>query len=105
MVIIEIKICFCLVDGVYDAWSVWSVCDVTCDGGTRSRSRSCIGPFHGGIDCVGPNHETESCNKHSCPGKHNKSQAYNLVMGCTILQLKAYTHHLTIFSKNCDIEI
>ena len=62
--------CSCSVDGVYDAWSVWSLCDASCDGGIRLRSRSCIGQSHGGNSCVGPDHETETCNHQNCPGKH-----------------------------------
>ena len=32
------------------------------------RSRSCVGPFFGGQECQGPDHESTYCNPSSCPG-------------------------------------
>ncbi|CAH1773844.1 unnamed protein product [Owenia fusiformis] len=58
---------FCPVDGVYEEWSSWSLCNVTCAGGMRGRSRTCVGPFYGGADCIGPDIEKQECNTHFCP--------------------------------------
>ncbi|KAL4226916.1 hypothetical protein ACF0H5_014894 [Mactra antiquata] len=59
----------CPVDGVLSEWSQWSVCSVTCAGGTRSRNRTCdfdaVAPH--GDDCVGDLTATEACNTERCP--------------------------------------
>ena len=38
-------------------WSEWSGCSTTCSDGTRSRTRTCPGPYQ----CVGATTETETC--------------------------------------------
>ncbi|KAK7505535.1 hypothetical protein BaRGS_00003280 [Batillaria attramentaria] len=43
-------------------WTPWSLCSVTCDGGTRTRSRTC----HHGNHCPDSLYEEESCNYHAC---------------------------------------
>jgi hypothetical protein len=59
------------VDGHWGSWSAWSSCDVTCENGTQTRSRTCTdpAPAHGGIDCIGSNITTKSCSRKLCPGK------------------------------------
>ncbi|GFN97238.1 hemicentin-1 [Plakobranchus ocellatus] len=57
----------CPVDGVWKAWSDWSVCSVTCGGGNQSRSRECQGPFYGGQPCEGAADDMQNCSTHNCP--------------------------------------
>ncbi|WAR23497.1 SSPO-like protein [Mya arenaria] len=57
----------CPVDGVFSEWSAWLECDVTCGGGIQWKTRSCVGPFHGGANCAGPYEESQHCNTHECP--------------------------------------
>ena len=57
-----------VVDGIWDNWSDWDHCSVSCGGGTQSRQRECIGPFHGGKTCAGDLSETQSCSENPCPG-------------------------------------
>ena len=57
-----------LVDGVWEPWTAWSACDVTCANGTRFRTRNCTGPFYGGAECPGPNIEIEDCFPRMCEG-------------------------------------
>ncbi|KAL5016463.1 hypothetical protein ScPMuIL_006052 [Solemya velum] len=57
----------CPVDGVWTAWTDWEDCSLTCAGGTQGRNRTCIGPFHDGEECPGPDFQTQDCNTFPCP--------------------------------------
>ncbi|XP_074654579.1 SCO-spondin-like [Tubulanus polymorphus] len=57
----------CPVDGIFHEWSQWSSCTVSCGGGISKRYRHCIGPFHGGIDCLGSREQSDQCNSQECP--------------------------------------
>lgn len=56
-------------DGVLSAWSVWTPCSVTCGGGSKVRSRACIGPQHNGKNCTGSLYEMNNCSHTPCPSK------------------------------------
>ncbi|XP_077125438.1 SCO-spondin-like [Ranitomeya variabilis] len=65
------KSCFlmaCPVNGAWSQWAAWSVCDVECQGGTRSRRRKCEDPppKNGGLPCIGEPVQSESCNLQPC---------------------------------------
>ncbi|XP_060079617.1 scavenger receptor cysteine-rich type 1 protein M130-like isoform X3 [Ylistrum balloti] len=53
----------CPIDGQWTAWNSWSPCSVSCEDGTRTRSRQCLdpAPAHGGLYCPGDQHDTERC--------------------------------------------
>ena len=57
------------VNGVFEDWSEWEQCSLSCGGGHHNRSRSCIGPFHGGEPCDGEFSQTKLCNEHPCPSE------------------------------------
>ncbi|KAJ8312947.1 hypothetical protein KUTeg_010320 [Tegillarca granosa] len=60
----------CPVDGNWSQWSAWSKCSVTCENGTRTRSRDCSDPppMYGGNFCNGQKHEEINCSTFvSCP--------------------------------------
>lgn len=63
------------VDGNYTDWSAWSVCTVSCGGGTQDRTRSCTNPVqqYGGNDCsqIGSDYEQEACNTQVCISKYS----------------------------------
>jgi len=63
----------CVVDATWSDWTDWSVCSLTCGGGTQSRSRTCTRALHGGRDCVGEATETQACKEQPCPGISDKS--------------------------------
>ena len=49
----------------WSGWGSWSVCNYTCGGGIRQRTRSC----RGGTSCVGKREEEELCNAEQCPSE------------------------------------
>ncbi len=59
------------VDGVWNKWSEWSACSVTCENGTQTRSRICDypPPVNGGDACPENNMEEQACTEIPCPGK------------------------------------
>lgn len=64
------------VDGVWDSWSIWSDCDVTCNSGTRTRNRTCTGVQYGGSDCIGEDTESDTCNDTPCPSEYSSIFCY-----------------------------
>lgn len=61
-------ICFASVNGQWTNWSRWSRCSRTCNGGTRSRRRSCTNPppSNGGALCSGPGSQSQFCGRIPC---------------------------------------
>ena len=48
-------------------WSEWSSCSVTCEEGTKSRSRYVMkNATNGGPECEGPHDQGETCNMGCC---------------------------------------
>jgi hypothetical protein len=58
-----------LVNGIWQLWSDWSERSVTCGGGISNRNRTCDGPYHGGLDCMGDMEQDRVCNTNLCPSK------------------------------------
>jgi len=59
------------VDGAWSQWGSWTGCDVTCENGTRLRTRNCDNPApaYGGYHCVGEFVHSETCVVDTtCPG-------------------------------------
>ncbi|KAK6167247.1 hypothetical protein SNE40_021325 [Patella caerulea] len=56
----------CPVNGRWGAWSDWSECSKSCDGGTRQRRRECTQPQYGGRGCLGNIEQVDECNKEPC---------------------------------------
>ena len=73
--LIQLISCFCVcvvaVNGGFGAWTEWTGCTVTCNGGNQTRTRACDNPApaHGGADCTGEKEETQECSTNKCPGK------------------------------------
>ena len=61
-------ICIASVNGQWTNWSQWSRCSRTCNGGTRSRRRSCSNPppSNGGAPCSGPGSQSQFCGRIPC---------------------------------------
>ncbi|RDD36819.1 SCO-spondin, partial [Trichoplax sp. H2] len=58
----------CCPEGIWDTWSEWSTCSVTCGGGIRERKRNC-NSVPGGCEiasCTGEATDWESCNSQNC---------------------------------------
>ncbi|XP_045163580.2 coadhesin-like [Mercenaria mercenaria] len=58
-----------LVDGMWSEWTAWSTCDVTCENGTQTRTRTCTNPppANGGLNCSGSATDMKACHKQLCP--------------------------------------
>ena len=60
-----------IVDGNWGAWGDWASCTVTCDGGSKMRSRVCDSPSPmGGDHCDvdgSQAEETTNCADEACP--------------------------------------
>ena len=70
------NILYLIVDGVWDGWSQWQDCPVTCGGGDQERSRTCnfSDPSNKGLYCQhdgSSGSQTQRCGEASCPGKKN----------------------------------
>ncbi|CAG2209655.1 Hemicentin-1,Coadhesin,Thrombospondin-2,Thrombospondin-1,Mucin-like protein [Mytilus edulis] len=80
----------CPIDGEWSSfgsWSPWSSCNVTCGGGTKSRSknRTCTNPEpkYGGQTCNGSTTETTAvlCNSMACPTSEEQSSNAAVIGG------------------------
>ena len=56
----------CPVHGVWREWSQFGPCSVSCGNGTKSRSRTCFGPFYQGNSCLGTNIDIQTCSVENC---------------------------------------
>uniref|UniRef100_A0A1I8IDX3 TSP1_spondin domain-containing protein n=1 Tax=Macrostomum lignano TaxID=282301 RepID=A0A1I8IDX3_9PLAT len=65
----------CPVHGYYKDWSAWSACTKTCGGGNRNRTRECVPPKFGGLDCSGGGSQTEACMTQACPSENGNDEA------------------------------
>ncbi|XP_062847343.1 adhesion G protein-coupled receptor B1 [Trichomycterus rosablanca] len=61
------NIAVCPVDGVWNEWSSWSSCSVSCSNGTMQRTRECNGPSYGGSECQGEWLQARECFLRECP--------------------------------------
>ena len=60
-----------LVDGEWSPWSSFGSCTATCDGGVKTRTRTCTNPEpqDGGDDCEGPSEDERECGTKACKGE------------------------------------
>lgn len=61
---------YVVVNGGWSSWLEWSECSVSCQGGAKTRDRTCDNPAPDpdGTPCTGSNTETTNCNNKACPG-------------------------------------
>lgn len=65
----ELRQTACKVNGVWSEWGTYTHCTLPCNGGSRSRVRSCTNPSPalGGNNCTGIAKEIVRCNEQPCP--------------------------------------
>ncbi|XP_052280410.1 thrombospondin-2-like isoform X1 [Dreissena polymorpha] len=75
-----------IVDGNWNTWLSWTVCDVTCGNGTRSRDRACTNPApqNGGQDCIGSSVTSETCSMAVCPTVHGSWSEWSSWGSCSV---------------------
>lgn len=58
------------VDGSWSPWGSWGTCSRPCNGGLKSRTRTCTNPVPSilGEYCYGNPHEIDLCNFIPCSG-------------------------------------
>ena len=71
LLIVIIQMFLAKVDGQWGEWVDTSECSANCDGGTKSRTRTCNNPSpsNGGLACSGVDADEIECNTMSCPVK------------------------------------
>ena len=60
---------FSVVDCVWYEWTEWEDCSLSCDGGTKARTRGWSSALYGGRECEGEAEEVLACNTQPCPGE------------------------------------
>ena len=75
-----------IANGGWGPYGPYSSCSKTCDGGIKTKTRTCNKPkpFGGGKPCSGSNKSNAVCNMFSCPAspKGIKKFANSLLMVC-----------------------
>ena len=61
--------CLVPVDCIWNEWTTWSPCDVSCGGGSQTRVRTQNSAQFGGKACVGAYHDYQICSNISCPSE------------------------------------
>lgn len=63
--------CCWKVNGVWSLWGSWGDCSVTCENGTRQRTRTCSHPpqKYAGKPCDGETAQYKPCQMDLCPGE------------------------------------
>ena len=64
----------------WSSWGKWSECSRSCNGGIRSRLRTC----EGGTTCTGSNYQQESCNTQLCPQAGAEWGQWGSWSGCSL---------------------
>lgn len=67
----EVELCLillCFIDGEWNFWSFWSVCNVLCGGGKWDRVRLCNNLlfWNNGCWCFGKDIESSNCEMNLC---------------------------------------
>ena len=68
---------FISVDCVWDEWSEWQPCNVSCGNGAQRRTRSRKPERFGGTPCYGADSDWQDCNPRHCP-----SMSYIILFSC-----------------------
>ena len=75
---------------MWAAWNEWGVCSEWCNNGTQNRTRQCVGPYYGGLECPGEPEQVQDCFLKHCPSTSHAlchtSTAYHLRVNLAIDQ-------------------
>lgn len=93
------------VRGAWSLWSSWGNCSVTCENGTRTRTRVCNHPppNFGGRECPDTDIEYKPCTMIMCPGMsyfYRCTFFFSIITKCTKTLLIYYHSLWNIFYVN-----
>ena len=79
-------------NGFWAPWGGWHGCTGSCGSGEEKRSRVCVGPENGGLNCIGDNEEKRLCGLQYCDSCECYFRQLRWSFSFTTLYLLAYPY-------------
>ncbi|ELU11464.1 hypothetical protein CAPTEDRAFT_193870 [Capitella teleta] len=97
---VQVEECTPDLDGVWVNWTTWSTCSASCDKGTTSRQRICVGQSGQGRECEGQATQYDFCERAQCPSGATSvsSRREELLPTMTFTESDSYTSNICVSS-------